>query len=103
MGHSRWVSTGQSRRTPAKPAALAARIASDALGRREDVEELHVQPVRSQTGELRDALALLELQDELRPDVVDGIELVEAEGERRRLLPRHEQNPSLDVVHAAEV
>jgi hypothetical protein len=42
------------------------------------VEELDVQPVRVEAGELRDAVPLLEAQNELLADVVVGVELVRA-------------------------
>jgi len=65
--------------------------------------QLDVQPVRRAPRELADPVPLLELQDESIHYVVDGVELVEAEGKRGRLFPRGEEEPPLDIVRPAEV
>jgi len=45
------------------------------------VEELDVQAVRVEAGELGDPVRLLEAEHELRTDVVGGVELIEPERE----------------------
>jgi hypothetical protein len=65
--------------------------------------QLDVQPVRRTPRQLADPVPLLELEDESIHYVVDGVELVEAEGKRGRLFPRGEEEPPLDIVRPAEV
>ena len=67
------------------------------------MEELHVQTGCRQPGQLRDSVALLEDEHELLPGVVDAVELLEAERERRGLLAAGEEHLGLDVVRAAEL
>ena len=67
------------------------------------MKELDVEAVRRQARELRDAVPLLESQDELLTGIVDCVELVEPEQQRCRLLAGGEQDPALDVVGATEV
>jgi len=73
------------------------------LGEREDVEQLDGEAVRTACDELRDAVLLLEAEDELLAGVVGHVELLEPKRQRRRLLARDEEQPRLDVVRAAEV
>jgi hypothetical protein len=67
------------------------------------VEQLHVQAVARQARELCDPVALLEDEHELGDRVVDPVELVEAEQERRGRLARDEEDLALDVVCPVEV
>jgi len=67
------------------------------------VEELDIEPVRGQPPNLCDPVPLLEDQDELLAVVLDGLELIEPEADRRRLLADREQQDGLDVVRPVEV
>src|SRR5205823_3529850 len=87
------------------PAAQRPRLGGVAqrLCKGEDVEELHVQPVGGQPSEPGNSVLLLEAEHELLAGVLDRVELVEPECERRRLLTGDEENLALDVVRAPEV
>ncbi len=67
------------------------------------MEELHVQPGRPEAGQPGDPVPLVEAENELLSGVVDRVELVEAERERRGLLAGDEEDLALDVVGAPEV
>src|SRR5439155_21304990 len=68
-----------------------------------DVEELDVEPVRGQPGDLGNSVTLLEAQEQLLPRVVRSLELLEPEAERRGLRSLGEEQAGLDVVGAAEL
>ena len=74
-----------------------------ALCESKDVEELDVEPVRGQPGDLGDSVTLLEAQEQLLPRVVRSLELLEPEAERRGLRSLGEEQAGLDVVGAAEL
>src|SRR5919197_807438 len=81
----------------------AARSDARVLCKREDVEELDVEPVRGQRRHLGDSVPLLEAQEELLAEVLGRVELVEAEPKRRGLLAGDEEDERLDVVRAPEL
>src|SRR5205823_2126798 len=74
-----------------------------ALCKREDVEQFDVETVGRAGRELRDPVTLFEDQHELLSRVVDSIDLLEPELERRRLLPFDKHHARLYVVRAAEL
>jgi hypothetical protein len=69
----------------------------------EDVEELDVEPVLVEPGELCDPVALLEAQHELLRRVVGGLELVEPKEEAGSLFAEGEVELGLDVVSPVEL
>src|SRR4051794_20405857 len=87
---------------------MGSRSAQDAavvrrLCKGEDVEELDVQPVFVEPGELCDPVAFLEAQHELLWRVIGGLELVEPKEEARSLLAEGELELGLDVVSPVEI
>src|SRR5438876_416402 len=84
-------------------AAGNSEAAGPVLRRGEDVVQLHCEACCRAAGELGHSVALLEPKHELLARVVDPIELIEPEQERRRLLTRDEEEPRLDVVRAPEL
>src|SRR5205823_3591463 len=100
---SRFTSTTPASCSAPRSTPKSTRRRNRALREGEDVEELHVQPVRRQARELRDPYPLLEDEHELLALVVDRVELVEAEPQRRRLLAVREQQLGLDVVRPVEL
>src|SRR6266545_3750790 len=87
---------------PLRP-TLTLRALGSGLRKREDVVQLDVEPVRGAVGDLCDPVALLEGEEQLLAGVLDGVELIQPEGDRRRLLAIHEEQARLDVVRAAEL
>src|SRR5207244_3052342 len=79
------------------------RSTASSLCKREDVEQFDVETVGRAGRELRDPVTLFEDQHELLSRVVDSIDLLEPELERRGLLPFDKHHARLDVVRAAEL
>jgi hypothetical protein len=67
------------------------------------VVQFDVEPVRRAIGDLRDPVALLEAEEQLLAGVVHGVELIDPEQHRRRLVAGDEQQSHFDVVRAAEL
>jgi hypothetical protein len=67
------------------------------------VEQLDFEAVRGRPGHLGDPVLLLEPDHQRAQQVVDHVDLVEAEAQRRGLLAGDEEQPALDVVPAPEV
>src|SRR5712691_5496569 len=69
----------------------------------QDVMKLDVEPVLGQLSRLRDPVLLLEGEEQRVAEVLDRVQLIEAEEERRGLLAGGEEEFSFDVVRAAEL
>src|SRR5919201_1036722 len=87
----------------ASPSTIRGALPPGLLCERQDMEELDVEPVFAEVRDLRNPVPFLEAEEQLLARVLSGVELVEPEGERRRLLTGGERHASLDIVRPVEV